>query len=354
MKKILQKYNYQAEDIHPLVRRYRKGAFSPEDNIIQGILETPPDDSFGKLPVEGSAERESLRQIGLKSIEQGELALVVLNGGMATRFGGVVKGVVEVFDGMSFLELKIRTASRISDKISFYIMNSFSTEAATERHFKEKGYFGIPERIKMFTQFIAPRITAEGEYFNPDDESKGYYGPGHGDFPYAFRNSGLLDEFTDRGGKYIFFSNVDNLGAMPLPEILGYHINSGAELTAEEAEKAPGDEGGAPALVDGRLRLVEGFAFPEDFDTSTIPVFNCNSYWVSTSALKKDFSLPWYIVEKSVDGEKVIQFEHIAGDLTLFLSSSFLRVPRDERFFPVKRPQDLEVNRDALRRLTGY
>ena len=32
--------------------------------------------------------------------------MVILNGGMATRFGGVVKGVVEVFDGMSFRKYK--------------------------------------------------------------------------------------------------------------------------------------------------------------------------------------------------------------------------------------------------------
>ncbi|NLB35246.1 MAG: hypothetical protein GX817_05470 [Elusimicrobia bacterium] len=354
MKNILEKYNYPEDEIAPLIDRYRRGEFQPSDNVLKAKVEAPADDAFGSLPPEGSPERARLYSIGMEAIEKGQLALVILNGGMATRFGGLVKGIVEVFDGMSFLELKIRTAMRISDKISFYIMNSFSTEEGTKKHFEEKNYFGIPERIKMFNQFIAPRINEKGEFFRQGDPTKGYYGPGHGDFPYAFKESGELKNFEDAGGKYIFFSNVDNLGALPIPEILGYHIESGAELTAEEAEKAPGDEGGAPALVDGRLQLVEGFAFPEGFDTSKIPVFNCNSYWVNSEALRKNFDLPWYIVEKEADSEKVIQFEHIAGDLTIFLESAFLRVSRDERFFPVKRPEDLENSREALRKLTGY
>ncbi len=281
--------------------------------------------------------------------------MVILNGGMATRFGGAVKGAVEVFDGKSFLELKIRVADRVSEKIRFFIMNSFATEEKTEEHFRDKGYFGVEDRVEMFNQFIAPRIDKNGGYYTPgDDPMKAFYGPGHGDFPYAFRESGLLERFEESGGRYIFFSNVDNLGAVPLPEILGYHIKSGGELTSEVAEKSPGDEGGAPALVNGRIQLVEGFCFPPGFDSSAIPVFNCNSYWVTAESLRKDFRLPWYVVEKKTGGDTVIQFEHLSGDLSVFLETSFLKVPRNERFFPVKRPEDLDSGREELRKITGF
>ena len=69
----------------------------------------------------------------------------MLNGGMATRFGGVVKGVVDVIDGRSFLELKLAQARR-SGPLPFVIMNSFATDDATKEHLVENDYFGLDPR----------------------------------------------------------------------------------------------------------------------------------------------------------------------------------------------------------------
>lgn len=351
--RLLKEY-YFPKEIDNLIRQYRQGAITPEDNIIKEKIEYPPQQSFKVLPPKESPEYRQLHEIGTSAIKNGRLGIVILNGGMATRFGGVVKGTIEVFDGMSFLELKIRDALKVSGNIRFFIMNSFSTREKTKRYFEEKNYFEVPEKIRMFNQYIAPRITESGEYFKPEDEEQAFYGPGHGDFPYAFRSSGLLDEFVDSGGEYIFCSNVDNLGARVDPAILGFHINEESELTSEVARKSPGDVGGAPAVVNGRLRLVEGFCFPEDFDQSGIRVFNCSTYWANAESLKKDFSLPWYIIKKKVEGRTVVQFEHLAGDMTGFLTATFINVPRNERFYPIKRPEDLKKNKDNLRKILGY
>jgi len=40
-----------------------------------------------------------------------------------------------------------------------------------------------------------------------------WYPPGHGDIYASFYNSGLLEEFIKKGKKYVFISNIDNLGA---------------------------------------------------------------------------------------------------------------------------------------------
>ena len=336
-------------EIENLITRYRSGKITVNDNIIKGKITAPPMGIFETLPPVSSQEYDELFKSGIDSIKNGELGMVILNGGMATRFGGVVKGTVRVFDGKSFLQLKIESSLKISPRIKFFIMNSFATEEETVNHLKEKDYFGVRENISIFNQFIAPRITLDGNYFDAAD--KRFYGPGHGDFPYAFRSSGLLDEFISAGGKHIFFSNVDNLGAKVEPALLGFHILKGNELTAEVAEKLPGDEGGAPALIDGKLQLVEGFSFPKDFDSSSIGVFNCSTYWVNAADLKKDFTLPWYIVEKKVDGTAVIQFEHLAGDMTRFFTTNFIKVPRGERFLPVKKPEDLEKIRQKLKKV---
>lgn len=41
-----------------------------------------------------------------------------------------------------------------------------------------------------------------------------WYPPGHGDTYAAFANSGLLEKFLKQGKRYVFISNIDNLGAV--------------------------------------------------------------------------------------------------------------------------------------------
>lgn len=351
---LLSRYHYPKKEIEKLIKKFQDGEFSSDNNLITETIKPPNEDAFYSLPEKGTSEYKHYSKIGLEAIRQGKLGVVMLNGGMATRFGGVVKGTVEVFDGISFLELKIKDALKISDKINFYIMNSFSTANKTKEYINGKNCFGIKEKIYMFDQCIAPRLTESGEFYLDADDERAFYGPGHGDFLFAFNDSGCLDKFIVSGGKYVFLSNVDNLGARVEPAILGFHIDHRKELIAEVAMKSSGDVGGAPAIVGGRLQLVEGFGFPDDFDQSQIPVFNCSTYWITAEKIKTKFELPWYLVKKTVDGDKVIQFERIAGDLTLFLDTLFLKIERSERFFPIKRPEDLESNRGTLKKLLGY
>ena len=57
-------------------------------------------------------------------------------------------------------------------------------------------------------------------------------------------------------------SNVDNLGATLDPAVIGAPLARGAALTAEVVRKEKGDKGGAPARLDGRPQIIEGFRFP--------------------------------------------------------------------------------------------
>lgn len=40
-----------------------------------------------------------------------------------------------------------------------------------------------------------------------------WYPPGHGDVYNSLHNSGLLEKFISEGKKYVFISNIDNMGA---------------------------------------------------------------------------------------------------------------------------------------------
>ena len=55
------------------------------------------------------------REAGVEALRAGRVAQVVLAGGMATRFGGVVKGAVEALDGRSFLSWKLGETARLAD-----------------------------------------------------------------------------------------------------------------------------------------------------------------------------------------------------------------------------------------------
>ena len=125
---------------------------------------------------------------------------------------------------------------------------------------------------------------------------------------------------------------------------MGLHLSRGASITAEVVKKDPGDKGGAPARVDGTPQIVEGFRFPKGFDQDAIPVFNTNTLVLDAAAIDRDFALPFYRVEKKVEGKVAIQFERLVGELTAFVPSAFVLVERDGpdgRFQPAKDPDEL-------------
>ena len=95
------------ETFERLRARVADGSLTPATNVVTGRLEPLADEDLTPLPEPGSTGWDEARSAGLEALRRGEVAQVILNGGMATRFGGVVKGVVQVLDGRSFLELKL-------------------------------------------------------------------------------------------------------------------------------------------------------------------------------------------------------------------------------------------------------
>lgn len=354
----LRKYGFDAD----LLRRWRTdlaaGKLSKETNAVTGDLLAPPPGTIAKLPARDSKACRELGKLGAAAIGRGELGVVVLNGGMATRFGGVVKGVVPVlgpartFLGMS-VEDVLAAGKAHGGMVRFYCMNSFATDEATKKHFAEHADFGAaPGQVDHFTQFVSVRLTPDGELFRDAEGEISPYGPGHGDFAAAFRASGLLAKFRAAGGKYLLVRNVDNLGARVDPVVLGHHIKSGCDATVEVAPKWPEDVGGSPFLYLGKTQLIEQVRYAPGFDPNIVDVFNTNTFTFSADALDRDFDLGWYYVEKKVGDKKAVQIEHLIGEMTAHLETSFLQVRREGRgcrFLPVKAPDDLESARDELR-----
>ena len=343
---LLQRYGFEDIPFESLNKRMLAGEMGAAQNRITGHVEPPDEGDLRALPPLGGEVRRALTERGEEAMRRGEVAAVILAGGMATRFGGVVKAAVEVLDGQSFLELKLKdieaVAERANARIPIYLMTSFATHEAIKKMAEPLSTERCP--ITTFPQFISLRATPEGELFRDGDGNLSAHAPGHGDLTFALRRSGILKSFREAGGKVLMMSNVDNLTATLDPAVIGAHLESGAALTAEMAPKEPGDKGGAPARVDGRAQIVEAFRFPEGFDQERIPVFNTNTFVLDAEAIDADFPLTWFAVSKTVDGKPAIQFERLVGELTAFLDSAFLRVERhgpDARFQPIKTPDDV-------------
>ncbi|NRA01049.1 MAG: UTP--glucose-1-phosphate uridylyltransferase [Myxococcales bacterium] len=320
------------------------GRLSLEANRLPDPPGLPDSGEIEALDGLPDARRRRYAEIGRRALAQGAVAVAVLNGGMATRFGGGVKGVVEAFAGRSFLEIK-RAQARALGPVPFLVMNSFATQAPTLEFLRERG---LEDDVHLILQQVSLRLTPRGELFRGPDGALSPYAPGHGDLPQALRESGLLEALRGRGVATVLLSNVDNLGAEPDPVIVGYHLESGAGMTAEVVPTIAGDAGGAPMRVRGRLQLVEGFRFPEGYDWGRMPFVNTNTALFSLDALARELPLSWFYVEKRVAEQPVVQIEHLIGEVSAFVETAFLSIPRTGprgRYYPVKSRRDLEAMR---------
>jgi len=347
---VLDRFGFDPEMFELLRGRVASGELSAAANVARGSVEPPRADDVVPLPEPGSDRWRDARSVGIELLRAGSVAQVVLAGGMATRFGGVVKGAVEALDGRSFLSWKLGETALLAEalgvEIPVALMTSFQTEDETRVHV---GGLGVPEPL-WFSQSVSLRLTEDGELFLEEGHPS-LYAPGHGDLLDAIRRSGTLASLREQGVEHVAVSNVDNLGARLDPVVLGAHVLAGRPITAEVARKV-GDMGGAPARVDGRLGLLEGPQFPAAFDQDRITVFNTNTTTFVLDAIDREFDLEWLYVRKSVDGRAAVQLERLYHQVAWELDATFLEVPRSGdrgRFFPIKEPEDLGRAQPALR-----
>jgi len=320
---------------------------------LGGKVEPPRPGDIEDAPEPTAADYERLVETGRAALAQGEVAVCVLAGGMATRMGGVVKALVEALPGKTFLDLRLGEQQSLMQRFGAEVPLWLMTSQAT--HTKIGDVLGgrlDGRTLATFEQCCSLRLTPEGGLFEGDDGQPSVYATGHGDLPDALRASGLLREFIDRGGRYVWLENLDNLGATVDPALLGWHIAHDAQVSVELVDKEPGDRGGGPVRHDGRRIVTEMFRLPPSLDPDTIPVFNTNTFLVDAAPLCTEaIEFTFVEVRKTVDGRPAVQFERLIGEITASLETRFLRVPRRgarSRFLPVKDPEELKRRRSEI------
>lgn len=309
-------------------------------------VRAPSIEDLTRLPARDSAEGRELARIGMAALARGEVGVVVLAGGMATRFGGVVKAVVDVTPGNSFLRLKLAdihgTAAAANTMVPVFLLTSFSTSDEVRRATREMSSPHHP--IRILEQSVTLRLTPSGEPFQDALGKPSLCATGHGDLLPTLRASGALNGFRQSGGRILMVSNVDNLAASLDPRVIGAHCRSGKSVTVEVVRKERGDRGGVPVWVGDNMQIVEEFRLPAGFDSAEVPFFNTNTLTFDAEALDREFDLDWFPVRRKVDGRDAIQGERLLGQVTAFLPTQFLVVQRhgtDGRFLPVKDQEEL-------------
>ena len=322
--------------------------------IAQHDILPPPESAFSRIPAEGTEERLRAAQIGSEALGGGRMAALILNGGMATRFSGVVKGVDVDVLGRSFLYWKLSLIRAAAPSMPVYVMNSPFTNEAALKHLAGLGEPG--ENVECFVQSVYPRETLDGKPYTDAEGKPSLTGRGHGDMLECFSGAGKLEHFVIKGCETLLVSNVDNLGAVPDPVLAGLHGIGGRPVSLEVAPRKPEHKGGVIASVRGRVQLLEGIRWPDGLELDGFGYFNTNNIYLSREALSSPPALRLHRVIKEVGGVKVVQREKVLGEVTEFLEASYLVVPDrggESRFIPVKTPDQLEASLETIRSLLG-
>lgn len=293
--------------------------------------------------------------------------IIKLNGGLGTSMGlEQAKSLLLVRADLSFLDLIARQVlalrSSLETDIPLLLMNSFRTEADTEKALARYPTLKLNDLPLAFLQNMVPKVLEDGlspatDRWRPE---LGWCPPGHGDLYTAIKASGTLDRLLERGIEYAFVSNADNLGAALDSSLLGYMVEEEVDFMLEAADRTPADRKGGHLcrLKDGRLALRESAQCPEGDaeafqDITRHRYFNTNNLWLHLPTLDRLLDdhggflpLPTVVNRKTLDPRDpttpaVFQLETVMGTaISLFPKAAAVRVPR-RRFSPVKNTNDL-------------
>jgi hypothetical protein len=374
-----------------------------------------------------SADPEYCR-IGQAALASGAVAVVTLAGGAGTRWtrgSGVVKALSPFCrlagKHRTFLEVhlaKSRHTGRLAGHpVPHVITTSYLTHQPTADHLQRENNYGYegslrlsPGRIvglrlvpmirdlrfaweETAQQLLEPQAqkmressraaliawalqAGEGTNYTDNLPHQCLHPVGHWyEIPNLFRNGVLHDLLSANPNlRYLLVHNVDTVGVNLDPAILGRHISTGSTMSIEVIRRRIEDRGGGLASVDGRLRLVEGMALPQESIEFQLSYYNSNTFWIDVHALLRVFGLaaedlsdqarvtaairataarmPTYITLKDVkkrwgkgqeDIFPVAQFEKLWVDMTALpqVTCDYIAVPR-ARGQQLKEPAQLD------------
>ena len=308
-----------------------------------------------------------------------QVAMVKLNGGLGTSMGITgPKSALVVKDGLSFLDVIARQTLALRKQygvdLPLILMNSFRTRdesLAILGRYPDLDLDGLPID---FLQSTEPKLRVDdlSPVDWPADPELEWCPPGHGDVYLSLSTTGLLKALLDKGFRYVFLSNADNLGATCDPRIAGWLVENDVPYVAEVCDRTVNDRKGGHLAVrksDGQLVLRDS-AMVEQQDEDAFQdiarhtTFHANNLWVDLRVLDRLLSdseargeagigLPILVNRKTVDpsdsaSTDVIQIETaMGGAVGRIEGARAIHVPRT-RFRPVKTTNELLLVRSDI------
>lgn len=329
--------------------------------IPEAAIEPVLDQDLKKQEDLGQPDLET----GLSCLDRA--VVIKLNGGLGTSMGmPFAKSLLEVKAGCTFLDVILKQTKVCEQEpvqtppLTLVLMNSFNTHTDTLSFLEKKGC-ATAKNLSTFQQHRYPKILKQNllPADCPRSRELEWNPPGHGDFYAALRSSSLLNTLLEKGKRYAFVSNGDNLGAVLDPAILGYFIRGGFPFLMEVAIRGEADKKGGHIAKDkeGGLLLREVAQCPEKDllffqDVKRHGFFNTNNIWLDLQALKDYIEenglprLPLIVNPKTLDPRdpdtpEVYQLETAIGAaIKVFANSGVIRVDT-KRFLPVKTTNEL-------------
>ncbi len=296
-------------------------------------------DSIEKLSLK---QKEQLIEIGKKALQNGELAIVTLAGGVGSRWtkgAGVVKSLhpFAKFAGKhrNFIEIHLAKNNKASKNFNTIIPHIFTTSYLTHQPIKEYldlngdlaersvylspgqfiglRLFPTERDLRFYWEELSQQIldeqaqkmreslhnaligwaknNGEGENYTDNLPQQCIHPVGHWfEVPNLLIN-GTLQKLIESNPNlnYLLVHNIDTLGANADPLLLGEHISNNNALSVEVISRWFDDRGGGLANVDNKTRLVEGLSLPNEQIEFELSYYNSNTFWVSIDPLLASF-----------------------------------------------------------------
>ncbi len=305
------------------------------------IEDVKPEDVFDAT----GAIDPAFRERGSKAIANGEVAVVTLAAGTGSRWthgAGVVKALNPFCrlggKHRSFIEVHLAKSRKISRAHGADIPHLFTTSylthdpiAHTLADRDQYGYQGplylspgrvvgirmvpmvrdlrfmweeMPQQIldsqaqKMAESLHAALIgwaedAGEGTDYTDNLALQCLHPVGHWfEIPNLLRNGVLADLLDERPQlTTLLLHNIDTVGANVDPGLLGKHLDTGKCLTFEVISRRIDDLGGGLASLDGKTRLIEGLALPDEKIEFNLSYYNSMTTWIDIDQLLNVFGL---------------------------------------------------------------
>ncbi|KAI9592354.1 nucleotide-diphospho-sugar transferase [Syncephalis fuscata] len=244
------------------LNRIFKRATAPATN--DGAVESLPSDCVASTLDANQAQRTAWREQGLRLIAQNCVAVILMAGGQGTRLGSSApKGCydIQLPSHKSLFRLQAERIGRLQNLaksyrqeegdvvITWYVMTSAPTRAATEAHFEEHNYFGLDK--KMSSSLTKILLESAYQLTSAPDGNGGIYP--------ALRNEGVLTSLRERNIEHVHSYCVDNcLVRVADPEFIGYCAERKADCGVKVVRKVdPNEPVGVVCRRGGEFSVVE-------------------------------------------------------------------------------------------------